>query len=440
MITNLEQLRQQAIVRSPSPEFQDGDPRKPRPISLEQQKKLAKELLRAGRRGDSTALARFRAAGLSSTEPIQLSDAQSVIARQNGFKKWAGFKSYIDHATLEAQCVAAGDPFALDAEVHTLHIRCGHDIMHKLALAGFVGDYLAFPDPYVMGPVPKTETLAEFVSIRAHYLSKWFDSLESAQNTLAAEYACLEQAKSYERVMLWFEHDSYDQLTLAKLLEFFCDSANRPKELRFISITGFPGVEIFNGLGQLPPEALRVLWSQFSAVTDEQLKLGMRVWDALTEPNPMTLASLVDTGTPAMPAMAPALQRHLRQLPSVTNGLSLTDQLALQILDEKGPMNTGRLFGWYTNHYEPLTFLGDSQFYEFLEVLASAKNPAVTIKRTGQRPIDWNVALTDFGHDLLMNKRDWVSANNPDRWLGGIHIADGAKTWRIDSDLKPVFR
>lgn len=440
MITNLAQLRQQAAVRFTSPEFQDGDPRKLRPLSLEQQKKLAKELLRAGRSGDSTALDRFRAAGLLSTEPIQLSDAQLLIARENGFKKWVAFKSYIDHATFQSQCMAAGDPVALDAGMHTLHIRCGHDIMHKLALAGFVGDYLAFPDPYVMGPVPRTETLNEFVSIRANYLSKWFDSPGAAQNALAAEYASLEQATSYERIMLWFEHDSYDQLSLAKLLEFFSKAADRPKEIKFISITGFPGIEIFNGLGQLPPEALRVLWSQFTVVTEEQFKLGEQVWDALTEPNPLALSSLVDSGTPAMPTMAPALQRHLRQLPSVANGLSLTEQLALQILNEKGSMNAGRLFGWYTNHYEPLAFLGDMQFYEILEALAGARHPALTITRTGKSPIDWNVALTDFGNDLLINKRDWISANNPDRWVGGMHIADGAQTWRIDSDLRPVFR
>jgi hypothetical protein len=35
--------------------------------------------------------------------------------------------------------------------------------------------------------------------------------------------------------------------------------------------------------------------------------------------------------------MAIALQRHLQELPSRQNGLSLTEQLTLQVLRDKGP-------------------------------------------------------------------------------------------------------
>ena len=42
--------------------------------------------------------------------------------------------------------------------------------------------------------------------------------------------------------------------------------------------------------------------------------------------------------------MSRALARHLHELPSVENGLSLTEQLTLQILAEKGPMNAARIF------------------------------------------------------------------------------------------------
>ena len=36
---------------------------------------------------------------------------------------------------------------------------------------------------------------------------------------LRQQYAALEKARNYDAVYLWFEHDSYDQLILAKLLD-----------------------------------------------------------------------------------------------------------------------------------------------------------------------------------------------------------------------------
>ena len=440
MIINLEQLRLQATARCVSPEFQVGDPRRLVTFSIEQQKKRAKELLRAAHNGEVNALRRYRKVASQSTDVIQLADAQFVIARENGFKKWTDFKSYIDQATLEAQSIAAGNPTALDAGKRTLHIRCGNDIMHKLAIAGFCGDFLPFPDPYVMGPVPKTQNLDEFIAIRAQYLSRWTGSTESAQSRLTNEYAALKQAINYDRVVIWSEHDSYDQLILARLLAFFEDRTNRPTELKLIAISSFPGVEIFNGMGQLPPEALRMLWEQSSATNDRQLQLGIQVWDAVTDSTPHALLNLVESRTPLMPLMAPALQRHLRELPSMENGLSLTEHLILRIVNEKGTMNAGRLFGWYSNHYEPLTFLGDTMFYDILEQLATATYPAVQIQRSSSKPTDWNVSLSDIGNELLQNRRDWMEINHVDRWVGGIHIISGRPYWRVGSDCKPVLQ
>ena len=249
--------------------------------------------------------------------------------------------------------IPATAPSALDRGQRTLHIRCGHDIMHKLAAAGFEGDFLWFADPYCQGPVPRTDSLEQFVRIRARYLEDAHEA-HDAFDRLYESYRDLERTREYELVTIWMEHDSYDQLVLAKLLELFSDPARRPARLQLISVTHFPGVERFIGIGQLPPEALRALWNDFEDVSERQLALGTETWAALTASSPEALLDLVKTGTPALPTMAKALGRHLGELPSTRNGLSLTEELTLRILLDKGPMNAPRLFGWYTNHYEPL--------------------------------------------------------------------------------------
>lgn len=62
---------------------------------LEQQKKLAKELLHAFRAGDDEAIARVRA-GLPDKRDISLTDAQFVLAREYGFTTWRELKEHIE--------------------------------------------------------------------------------------------------------------------------------------------------------------------------------------------------------------------------------------------------------------------------------------------------------------------------------------------------------
>ncbi|MDB5864454.1 MAG: hypothetical protein JWO70_2260 [Betaproteobacteria bacterium] len=447
MIVSLVELREQLTSRTSTPEFGPGDARRLNPLSIEQQKKRAKELLREWRAREASALERFRrhcpsAAG-SDSGP-RLGDAQLVIAREYGFRKWADLKAHADHIRIARAATRLGRPSALDSGYRTLHIRCGHDIMHKLAVAGFEGGFMWFADPYVEGPVPRTSTLDEFVRVRARYLEEI--SLEkNGYERLRSSYDDLELAKDYESVNLWLEHDSYDQLILARLLDFFSDASKRPPRLRLITVTHFPGVERFNGIGQLPAEALRVLWNDFRDVDEGQLALGKQAWLAVTSPTPEALLDLVRTQTPALPTMSRALARHLRELPSSGNGLSLTEQLTLQILAAKGAMNAPRLFGWYTNHYEPLTFMGDTGYWNVLRGLADASRPALRIHERGDMPREsnrhWQVELLPFGEDLLRNRADWLKANTVERWVGGVRIDSRDRSnWRFDDARGEVLR
>lgn len=280
--------------------------------------------------------------------------------------------------------------------------------------------------------------------MRAKYLEEqWLE--QNAFERLYASYQDLEQAREYPSVNIWLEHDSYDQLILARLLDFFSDPSKRPPRLRLITVTHFPGVERFNGIGNLPPEALRVLWSDFEDVDERQLALGRQAWRAITSPTPEALVDLAKTGTPALPAMSRALARHLRELPSSENGLSLTEHLTLRILAEKGAQNAARLFGWYTNHYEPLPFMGDSGYWAVLRGLANARNPALSIEERAGMPREWNkhwhMELLPFGEDLLRNNADWLKTNPVERWVGGVRInSRQATNWRFDDGRSVVLQ
>ena len=440
MIESLSGLPRRPLFSSRSPyDFDADDPRGLRHLSLEQQEKRARELLKHWRAGNADALDRARCAlpakSLVHPDSLALSDAQHVIAHEHRFGNWAEFISHIEHARMERQAVEQGKASALDAEQRTLHIRCGTDIQHALSVAGFCGDFMSFADPYVQGPVPATGSIEDFIKIRAAFLAEAHYA-PRAYELLTRDHADLARARDYPRVALWFEHDSHDQIILARLLHYFSATARRPKGLQFISVTHFPGVKRFNGIGQLPPEAMRVLWRQFTEVDQTHLALGHAAWEAITAAAPESLLRLVEQGTGAIPTMAIAFRRHLQELPSRQNGLSLTEQLTLRILRDKGPMNAARLFGRYTNHYEPLPFLGDTGYWLVVDGLAEASHPAIHIEKNGDKPVDWQVELTRTGDDLLGCRSDWVALNGIQRWVGGVLLDSGRRAvWRYDPGL-----
>ena len=444
MIVNLAELRRQR-PSPPPPEFDASNPSRRNRLSLEQQKKRAKDLLRAVRSNADSAVARFQ---LRSPESLltgqspRLNDAQQVIARENGFRKWTDLKAHIDRIEVELQATVEGRPSALDGGEKTLHIRCGTDILHDLALGGFSGDFLSFPDPYVEGPVPRTESLQDFVRIRAEYLEP---GNPGTFEELYGTYLDLNRARDYSVACIWMEHDSHDQLILARLLHFFSDASTRPNRLRMINVTHFPGFERFVGLGQLPPQALRLLWDDFEDVSESQIMTGKRVWNAVTSPSPESMMEIVRTGTPDIPTMGIALARHIRELPSVSNGLGMSEALTLRVLSEKGSMTAARLWGWYNGHYEPLVFMGDLRYWKLVEDLSSADEPAVRIhgRRSRLERMDpaSKVELLPFGERLLRDEADWLAANPSERWVGGVQInARERFNWRFSEDRGVLYR
>jgi ankyrin repeat protein len=64
--------------------------------SLEQLRKQAKDLLRAHRAGDASAAARVTAHHPHPDEPLKLTGAQLVVAREHGFPSWPRLRAYVE--------------------------------------------------------------------------------------------------------------------------------------------------------------------------------------------------------------------------------------------------------------------------------------------------------------------------------------------------------
>jgi hypothetical protein len=405
-----------------------------RPLNLEQQQKRAKDLRHALETGAADALRRFRTAhpkarNLADSEIVRrlakLSEAQLVIARELGLPSWPLLRRHIRrHA--EARAAVASGATQLDAAVPTTHIRCGTDIREGLVHAGLRGAFLEISEPYCQGPVPRDGDLIE---IRARFIAASYDvPLDEARARLREAEAGLAASVGQERVVLWFEHDSFDQLVLARVLAHYAEHG-APRRLELVQVDRFPAVPRFHGLGELSPAALRMLWDERLPVRPDQLEFGRRVWHALRDPSPVALWEAAEASGP-LPQMGPALRRHLQELPWRGDGLSLTMRLTLGLLAE-GTANAGDLFRRLSMEREPLVHLGDSMYWVILDDLTRG-DPAPLVARDDRPWPARQLALTSAGRAMLAGELDRLAGSPPERWVGGVRIAPGARIWRWD--------
>lgn len=413
-------------------------------LNFEQQGKRAKELLKAARAGDPEVLARFKS-------PPKLAEAQHLIAQELRFPNWAALKRHIEAMTREresAQSLAEDARSPLDGDMHTLHIRCGTDIEVSLRQAGFRGDFLEHSYPYLIGPVREG---AGALEERARFLvDSYADSrdpplqYEPVLRSLERDEQRLLDSADYDRVVIWSESDCYDQLVLVRLLGHYA-SHRRPARLELIDIDDFPGAVRFIGLGQLPPEALRLLWSKRKVASAAMLKIGLDAWRALIHPDPRRLAAIMRSGTPALPLLARALHRHLRELPSVANGLSLTEELALQLIAE-GEIGLGRLFHRLTVERDPLPGQGDLQVRDRVLNMEGAservfvRRPGVDRNGVARPPWTDVLSITELGRAVLKGEVDFMSLSPPSRWVGGVRVGVGCPDWRWSERMMDAVR
>src|SRR5918998_4944111 len=120
--------------------------------------------------------------------------------------------------------------------------------------AGLAGDLLAWRDVLHEGPVPPYSP-DELRRVRAEYLATLGGGEPTAvEDELRARDERLADAiASLEPVVLWFEHDLYDQLQLLQILSGLPDL---PTRVELICIGTFPGRPDFRGLCELDPEEL----------------------------------------------------------------------------------------------------------------------------------------------------------------------------------------
>ena len=323
-----------------------------------------------------------------------------------------------------------------------LHITNGDSAGASLRQAGLSGQVIAWQDVLHEGPVPADLYAEELRVVRARFIAEmgW-----GAHDTVLAEFtardAALARAAAQDEVVLWFEHDLYDQLQLLQILDRLSGIAPGQHRWHLICVGDYQVEPRFMGLGQLTPAQLAALFPSRHVITPEELALGRAAWAAFRAPDPAAIEHLLASDTTALPFLSGALARHLEQFPSTGDGLARTERQILEAVS--GGARTPPTLFQAVQQREERPFMGDLSLWTYARDLSLEPHPLLATAGGGVFALpDSNggggafvaqeLSLTESGRAALAGQADWVTLHGIDRWLGGVHLQGHEAAWRWD--------
>jgi hypothetical protein len=312
-----------------------------------------------------------------------------------------------------------------------LHVTNGDSAVMGIEGTGVGGDVLPWRDALHEGPVPAGDA-AELRAVRARFLAGcgWGDAEAIEADMRARDERLATALVRDEVVVLWFEHDLYDQLQLIQVLDAVDGSGGMVEAIlpdRF--------------LGAMDVGELAALWPDRAPVRPDQVALARFAWEAVRAPDPHGIEALLNTHTAVLPHLGPALRRLLEELPAVGDGLGRTERQALEAL-RAGARTPVEVF-LATQKAEEAAFLGDTWMWTRLFELGRGKDRLV--QAADGAPLDppppcsdangftvREIELTATGRAVLAGDADRAALVPLDRWVGGIHVTGPDPAWRWD--------
>jgi hypothetical protein len=307
-----------------------------------------------------------------------------------------------------------------------LHITNGDSALKVMRKAGIGGEIVPWRDVLHEGPVPAGLGLEELSAIRARFIadSGWapFDEVLKGFRERDAQLAAF---REHDEVILWFEHDLYDQLHMLQILAYLSGQSPGNTKLSLICVDEY--------LGPMSPQRMAELPAAKQPITAAHLDLAKKAWAAFCAPDPIAWRALEREDTSALPFLAGAILRHLEQFPSVKTGLNRTEtQLLKAVLS--GTHAPVEIFN-ESQRAEERVFVGDTIFWGYMDVMLKSRPPLLVEQSAAPRRIE----ATANARKVVNGELDWLAINGIDKWLGGVHITAG-NLWRWDPARQELQR
>ena len=256
------------------------------------------------------------------------------------------------------------------------------------------GDVLPWRDVLHEGPVRAGLSHEELSRERAAFIAEaGWATFEEVLASFEERDAVLRGAPLHAEVVLWFEHDLYDQLQLIQVLHWF---ATHPVgRLSLVCEAEY--------LGHMASQRAEALFHSRKSVTPRQLEIGEAAWLAFRSPHPAPLVELLEQDLTPLPFLRAALVRHVQEFPWLADGLSRTERSILEAM----PGDFETLFA--ATREEPV-FMGDAV-------------------------LRWHLQRMELEGWLRRRADRWEASGETKRrfprWLGGV-LVQPSLPWRWD--------
>lgn len=306
-----------------------------------------------------------------------------------------------------------------------LNITNGDSAMHVMCEAGVLGEILPWRDVLHDGPVPADLTLSELSAVRAEFIANqgWANK-DSVAAGFKERDQILSNFRAYDKIVLWFEHDLYDQLQILQILDWFAQQADDSTPLTMICTENY--------LGEIDAKQLQALARYEQLVTSDQLQLAQRAWLAFRASIPERWNELLSMDTSTLPFLNGAVLRWLEEFPNTRHGLSLTAFEIMDIVVSNDGILPGRLFQEYQLR-EQRRFMGDLSFFDRLKDLCASEQPLLMCSDrakliwppNGEQPL----SVTPLGEQLIHGNYSLSVEEIPSRWMGGTYLEATDMWW-----------
>jgi hypothetical protein len=303
-----------------------------------------------------------------------------------------------------------------------LIVTNGSSAVANLESAGIPGDKLPWDDVLHDGPVPSGLSLTELSTVRARFIADLdVDQLDQIRESFRRRDERLIASVEEDEVLLWFEHDLYDQLQIVQVLDWYSGSPRRPDRLTMICRDAY--------VSHQDPAALRTAFETREDVTPAQLHLAQQVWTGFRDSTPAGLVALLDEDTGALPFMKAAIKRFLEEYPWASDGLARAERNALLAARTNPGASARALFAEPPVQEDP-AYMGDLAFFRYVDGLRREPFPLLVDDGSGLR-------ITKTGEDVLNGKADRVRLRGIERWYGGVRMT-GGNVWRWNPETSTV--
>lgn len=307
-----------------------------------------------------------------------------------------------------------------------LHIHNG-DITAALARrVNIPGRHIAFRETLVAGPVPANLEQHEWIEQRARFLSENYDqNLLRVRNELLDQEKTLDEAKSEDEIVLWFEHDLFCLTNFLYLLVRLARS-------KHLSMIWCP-----TPLGTAAEEDIPNFYNSRAAVLPAMIRTASSAWEAYTADDPSALNRFVASEPVEFAFLREGMTLHASRFPSRRDGLGEVERRAMEGI-AAGATDFVTLFTRFDDRAPRFGF-GDGEFLRHLRRLATCAIPMITISEADPHasPTKALFALTPAGQRVLDAQDDFIDLNNAGFWLGGVHLTRD-QVWRWDPARREI--